>query len=62
MRVGGVSSMPSNWNSPKKLRNRSPTSPGAAFSPPSIAGGTSAISSAVAVEAMISAPATSWLP
>ncbi len=62
VRVGRVSSMPSNWKSPKKLRNRSPTSPGAAFSPASRAGGTSAISAAAADEAMISAPATSWLP
>ena len=62
VRVGRVSSMPSKWNSPKKLRNRSPTSPGAALSPASKRGGTSAISSAAADEAMISAPATSWLP
>ena len=30
VRVGQRSSMPSNWKSPKKLRNRSPTSPGRA--------------------------------
>jgi hypothetical protein len=54
--------MPSKWNSPKKLRNRSPTSPGASVSAPSIAGGTSFISSAAAEVATISAPATSSLP
>ncbi len=40
--------MPSNSNSPKKLRNRSPTSPGAVLSAASIDGGTSLISCAVA--------------
>jgi hypothetical protein len=32
------------------------------MSPASMAGGTSSISAAPAAEAMISAPATSWLP
>ena len=62
VRVGGVSVIPSNVKSPKKLRNSSPTSPGATLRPASIAGATSPISSAHAVEAMISAPATSSLP
>ena len=62
MRVGGVGSMPVKSNSPKKLRNSSPTSPSASLSAASRDAGTSAISSAAAVEAMISAPVTSWLP
>ncbi len=62
VRVGGVGSMPSKWNAPKNRRNSSPNSPGAAFRAASVDGGTSAISSAVAVEATISVPASSWLP
>ena len=62
MRVGGVRVMSPNSNSPKKLRNSSPISPGAALRPARSAGGTSAISAAVAADAMISAPVTSSLP
>ncbi len=66
VRLGSSSSMPSNSNSPKKLRNSSPTSPGAWFSAASIDGGTSAISWAVADDATISADdqrrVTSLLP
>ena len=62
VRVGNFIVMSANSNAPKKLRNNSPISPGAAFSAANISGGTSVISWAAAVEAMISAPATSSLP
>jgi hypothetical protein len=54
--------MPSKSNAPKKLRNRRPTSPSAALSAARLDAGTSLISSAAAVDAMISASVTSWLP
>ena len=62
VRSGSRSSIPSKSNSPKKLRNMSPTSPGALLRPASSDGGTSLISCDVAEVAMISASPTKMLP
>ncbi len=66
VRVGGVCRIPSNSKGPKQRRKNRPSGLGSsamAFIRPAIAsGGSAAISSAAAAEAMISAPSTSWLP
>jgi hypothetical protein len=63
--VGAATSMPSNVKGPKICWRYAPAtpSPGAAsINDASIDGGTSSISRALAADATISAPSTSWLP